>query len=110
MIRIGHLCSILFVLSISVGFAVAQGPEHAAPVDAPQVSAQGDRGSVDTLPVDSALTDSVWYDADEGGLVPVFVKPIVDDSLNRDSRWLPKAKRIAQPKTKTNTNTKGAQT
>ncbi len=72
-------------------------------VDAPQVSAQGDRASVDTLPVDSALTDTVWYDADERGLVPVFVEPVVDDSLNRESRWLPKAKRIKQPRKRTRT-------
>ena len=53
---------------------------------------------LDTTPVDHALSESVWYDATEG-LVPVQVKPIVDDSLNRDSRWLPKAKKIKVPPT-----------
>jgi hypothetical protein len=38
----------------------------------------------------------VWYDADRDEILPVTVKPIVDDSLNRDSRWLPKAKRIKE--------------
>ena len=68
-------------------------------------SGQGDRADVDTAAVEGALSDTVWYDADERGLVPVFVEPVVDDSLNRDSRWLPKAKRIKQPATKANTNT-----
>jgi hypothetical protein len=49
--------------------------------------------------VDEALGDSAWYDADLGELIPVHVQPVVDDSLNRDSRWLPKAKRIQQPET-----------
>ncbi len=103
MIRLPQLCGILVVLTISASFTRAQSTENVVPVDAGQDSAQDDRASVDTVPVDSALTDSVWYDADERGLVPVFVKPVVDDSLNRGSRWLPKAKRIEQPKPNTNT-------
>lgn len=107
MIRIAQLCGLLFVLLASAGLAIAQRPVPAASANTPQASPHGDRVSADTVPVDSALTDSVWYDADERGLVPVFVKPVVDDSLNRDSRWLPKAKRIAQPKTNTNTTAGG---
>ena len=44
-----------------------------------------------------AIPDSVWYDSDNGGLKPVHVVPVADDSLNRDSRWLPKAKRVKKP-------------
>jgi hypothetical protein len=47
-------------------------------------------------PVDGALSDSVWYDAERGAVLPVHVKPVADDSLNRDSRWLPKPKRVKQ--------------
>ena len=50
-----------------------------------------------TSPVDGALSDSVWFDADLDKVVPVHVQPIVDDSLNRDSRWLPKAQRVEAP-------------
>ena len=60
-------------------------------------------------PVDGSLSDSVWYDADRDEVIPVTVKPIVDDSLNRDSRWLPKAKRIKQPP-KTSTTSAGGGT
>lgn len=48
--------------------------------------------------VDMPLSDSVWYDADSDSIVPVPVKPVVDDSVNRDSRWLPKPERVKKPK------------
>lgn len=48
-------------------------------------------------PITKTVDDSVWYDA-EKGIVPVEVKPRVDDSLNRESRWLPKPDKIAKPK------------
>lgn len=102
MIRIRQLNGLLIVLSIWAGFTIAQRPHYAHSVESPQTSEQEDRVSADTVPVDHALSDSVWYDADERGLVPIFVKPVVDDSLNRDSRWLPKAKRIKQPNANTN--------
>lgn len=46
-----------------------------------------------------ALGDTDWYDADSGSVVPIEVDPVVDDSMNRDSRWLPKAKRVPAPTT-----------
>ncbi len=49
--------------------------------------------------VEDAVSDSVWYDADERSVVPVEVEPVVDDSEHRDSRWLPKAKRVRQSAT-----------
>ena len=45
-----------------------------------------------------ALTDTAWFDADNRSVRPVTVKPSVDDSQNRDSRWLPKAKRVPAKK------------
>lgn len=53
-------------------------------------------------PVTKTLQESVWYDA-EKGVIPVEVEPKVDDSLNRDSRWLPKPKKVAKPKPQTTT-------
>jgi hypothetical protein len=55
--------------------------------------------------VDSALGDSMWYDSDAGAIIPVKVESEIDDSDNRDSRWLPKAKRVRQSNANTTTNT-----
>lgn len=65
----------------------------------PLVSAAAD--PLSNRPSDGALSDTVWFDADTGQVVPVDVKPEVDDSLNRNSRWLPQAKRVKQPDTST---------
>lgn len=46
---------------------------------------------------DTVVSDSAWYDSDSGSIVPVKVKPSVDDSLNRESRWLPQAKKVRKP-------------
>lgn len=97
-----HLCGAILVLLPLTGFAGMQRPADAGPVGEQRELGQDDRRLADTVPVDSALADSVWYDADQRAVVPVFVKPAVDDSLNRDSRWLPQAKRIKQRKTNTN--------
>jgi hypothetical protein len=48
-------------------------------------------------PTNHSLSESIWYDEELEKVVPVKVKPIVDDSLNRQSRWLPKAQRVAAP-------------
>lgn len=50
----------------------------------------------------SSIASAPWYDAESGKIVPIAVEPRVDDSVNRDSRWLPKPKTIAK---KANTNT-----
>ena len=39
-----------------------------------------------------------WYDPDEGSLVPIEVKTNLPESANRESRWLPKPKKVAAPK------------
>lgn len=45
---------------------------------------------------DDLIPDSVWYDADQQSLIPIPVRPSVDDSPNRDSRWLPKPKGVTK--------------
>ena len=65
-------------------------------------------GIENASPADGALGDSVWYDADREAVVPVHARPIVDDSLNRDSRWLPQAQRVQQPPTPSNAGGAGA--
>lgn len=41
-------------------------------------------------PTDGALRTTVWFDAEQNRLKPIDVEPQTDDSLNRNSRWLPK--------------------
>ncbi len=45
---------------------------------------------------ENLVDDSIWFDADVPAVLPVTVKPQVDDSLNRNSRWLPKPQRVKQ--------------
>ena len=54
-------------------------------------------------PTREALTDTPWFDASEKSLVPIFVEDATDDSVNRHSRWLPKAKKIKKPASTTTT-------
>ncbi len=49
-------------------------------------------------PADQAMSDTYWYDSDADQVLPIHVQPQVDDSLNRNSRWLPKAKRVRKPR------------
>lgn len=52
---------------------------------------------VDRSPAADALGDTIWFDAEQDVVIAVEVKPQEDDSLNRDSRWLPQAKRVRVP-------------
>ena len=60
--------------------------------------------TVPPSPSADALTDTIWFDSDQDALIPIEVKPRDDDSLNRDSRWLPKAKRVRAPETTSTTS------
>ncbi len=54
-------------------------------------------------PTDDALPSTVWYDSESGSLVPITVNERIDDSVNRQSRWLPKPKKLARPAAKKKT-------
>ena len=43
--------------------------------------------------VDHALDDSMWFDSSTSKIRPVKVSPATDDSLNRNSLWLPKPRK-----------------
>lgn len=58
-------------------------------------------GVSNELVTDGVLNDTAWYDAESGQIVPIPVVPQTDDSMHRDSRWLPQAKRVAKPSTPT---------
>jgi hypothetical protein len=53
--------------------------------------------STDASPSSGALQDTIWFDAEQNTIIPIEVKPHEDDSLNRDSRWLPKPERVRVP-------------
>lgn len=59
-------------------------------------------------PSDNALNSTPWYDADENRVIPVHVETQTDDSVHRNSRWLPKAQRLA--KTPTPRSSQGSNT
>lgn len=46
-----------------------------------------------------SLDDSSWYDNESQQLRPVVVRERVEDTGNRDSRWLPKPDKVRQPGT-----------
>ena len=50
----------------------------------------------DPAPSDGALSDSVWYDAETRQMIPIEVRNETSDSANRDSRWLPKARKLRE--------------
>jgi hypothetical protein len=69
-----------------------------------QAATPEQESTVNDTSIKEAISDSVWYDADKG-VVPVPVKPVVDDSPNRDSRWLPKPAKVKQSTNNANNTT-----
>ncbi|QDV44869.1 hypothetical protein Enr13x_47400 [Stieleria neptunia] len=67
-----------------------------------------------TIEVDGSVNESLdstpWYDPQSRQLVPIELEIRQDDSIHRESRWLPKPKKIAQPDRPSNTTTTGAAT
>ncbi|NND96980.1 MAG: DUF4129 domain-containing protein [Pirellulaceae bacterium] len=63
-----------------------------------------DSMSVDE-PAAGALGSTPWYDAESRTLIPMTVKEQKDDSIHRDSRWLPKPKKVQKSSSDTNTAT-----
>tara|TARA_R110002049_G_scaffold47902_1_gene138427 strand:- start:141638 stop:142489 length:852 start_codon:yes stop_codon:yes gene_type:complete len=49
-------------------------------------------------PTENSLSDTAWYDADQKQTVPIQVRDESQDSINRDSRWLPKPEKLKQAK------------
>lgn len=66
----------------------------AAPQDVGTGPPAGDPTVVESL---ESMGNLPWYDAESGGVAPIEVEPRVDDSVNRDSRWLPEP---PKPKTR----------
>ena len=57
-------------------------------------------------PTGNALRTTPWFDAENNSFTPIDIKPQTDDSLNRNSRWLPKPKPVKSPnKASPNKNT-----
>ncbi|MEM9585853.1 MAG: DUF4129 domain-containing protein [Planctomycetota bacterium] len=54
-----------------------------------------------------ALPENEWYDAESGTVRPVDVESKLAESANRDSRWLPQARRVRERATPTATGGTG---
>jgi len=52
--------------------------------------------ALDDVDTDPLVKESVWYDAENAQLRSVEVKPQVDDSIHRDSRWLAKPQQVRE--------------
>lgn len=74
--RPGILVLVLIVLILSCDGSFALGQE------------------ISTSPTAKALESTDWYDAETGSIQPIRVQSREDDSANRQSRWLPSAKRV----------------
>ena len=65
-----------------------------------------------TIEVDASVTESLdsapWYDPESRQLVPIELEIRQDDSIHRESRWLPKPKKIDRPDPSSNAATTGA--
>lgn len=86
-----------FVLNLGLFFALGFGTAT-SDVQAQQAPAKDLVGKTVSSPSES-LSSSPWYDPSKGSIVPVDIDPRVDDSVNRDSRWLPQAQRVRKPPT-----------
>lgn len=84
-----HRFSLIMIPRITLGLALLLSI-------APILVAQ-DATAPPPSPSAGALNDTIWFDADQDALIPIEVEPRDDDSLNRESRWLPKAKRVRVP-------------
>ena len=52
----------------------------------------------DSSSASQAVEGSIWYDAEQGKIKPMVLESTTDDSMNRNSRWLPKADKVRKPK------------
>ncbi|MFK8113058.1 MAG: DUF4129 domain-containing protein [Rubripirellula sp.] len=95
--------AIMVLACLLCGTANAQSPTKSL-TNQPAGTEPTHQTQVDDQLVKDSIIESIWYDAEEG-VVPIHVKPEVDDSLNRESRWLPKPKKIAKPAANTPANT-----
>ncbi len=82
------------LMIISAVTAVSSG--HAVAANQAAESDSSKSNSPITGSNEQVLDDSAWYDAESGKLIPVYVPPSNQDPINRNSRWLPQAQRVAQ--------------
>ncbi|MEM0925163.1 MAG: hypothetical protein AAGJ83_03925, partial [Planctomycetota bacterium] len=80
-----HTLLLLFLVLAFVGHSAVSAASDAEAV----------RESISTTP---------WYDASSDSIIPVQLQPRLDDSVHRESRWLPKPKKLREKRTP-NSNT-----
>ncbi|MCA9138807.1 MAG: hypothetical protein KDB00_18675 [Planctomycetales bacterium] len=63
-----------------------------------------------TSPVQKSLETTPWFDAQKNEIVPIAITPRTDDSIHRDSRWLPKPETVKKTTTQPKTSNTGTTT
>ena len=83
-----HWCRFWRCLGVCILMAALANPAPAAD------GSQGIMADVVQSPSSDVLSDSVWYDGEVDRVVAVEVKTSQDDSIHRDSDWLPQAEPV----------------
>nr|WP_286178119.1 DUF4129 domain-containing protein [Rhodopirellula sp. JC639] len=85
-----HMVALAMVATLCASRGVSQSPDRP-------------NASEDPAGVSQSLDTTPWYDAESKQLVPIELKVRQDDSIHRESRWLPKPKKIKQTAASNNT-------
>ena len=69
-------------------------PSDFCRVSAQSLDESGKISSITPSPSQGVINDSEWYDSKSGEIKPIQVKTREDDSIHRESRWLPQAQAV----------------
>lgn len=81
------------------------GQESSVKPDASKVTTASDVQPTARSPVARSLESTPWFDAEKTQIVPIAIKPRTDDSIHRDSRWLPKPEAVKKTTPQANSAT-----
>lgn len=70
------------------------GPSDYCRVSAQSLDDSGEISSITPSPLQGVINDSEWYDSQSGEIKPIQVKKREDDTIHRESRWLPQARAV----------------
>jgi len=99
--RMNHRAIVFFVAVLSSGLMSIHAADARAQSSAPlrpgaaaaEPAAVTDHSGFDVKLESTPSTP--WYDADQDQLIPIVVKTSLPESQNRNSRWLPKPKKVS---------------
>ena len=101
------LCLGVVATDLSRGCFAADDTGSTAAVETEQVTTKPAATDFGTPAVESSVSESrvstPWYDSEAGKIRPIELEPRQDDSVHRDSRWLPKPDVIRREKSNSTT-------